>query len=85
MNTASFVDVRQLADDALLACVKSLAARERGATAELIAHLAELEVRGLHLAAGYGSMFAYCRDALMLSEHEAYNRIEAVRPHAGFL
>src|SRR5688572_21760727 len=35
--------------------------------------------RGLHLAAGYGSMFAYCREALCLSEHEAYNRIEAAR------
>ena len=33
----------------------------------------------MHLRAGYGSLFAYCRDALALSEHEAYNRIEAAR------
>jgi hypothetical protein len=68
-----------MTDDALLARTKTLAGRERDATAELIAHLAELETRSLHLAAGYGSMFAYCRDALSLSEHEAYNRIEAAR------
>ena len=70
---------RRLADDALLAAVNSLAARGRGAGAELVAHLAELETRGLHLAAGHGSLFAYCCDVLLLSEHEAYHRIEAAR------
>jgi hypothetical protein len=59
--------------------VRSLVARERQATAELVAHLAELETRGLHLAAGHGSMFAYCHEGLGLSEHEAYNRIEVAR------
>ena len=44
-----------------------------------MAHLAELETRGLHLAAGYGSLFAYCCEVLRLSEHEAYHRIEAAR------
>jgi hypothetical protein len=68
---------RRLADDLLAAGVKSLAARERTATAELIAHLAEFDARRLYLPAGYSSMFVYCRDALMLSEHAAYNRIEA--------
>ena len=33
----------------------------------------------MHLQAGYSSLFAYCRDALALSEHEAYNRIEVAR------
>jgi hypothetical protein len=74
LNTA-----RVLPDEELLARVKVLADRERGATVELVAHLAELETRNLHLAAGYGSMFAYCREALCLSEHEAYGRIEAAR------
>src|SRR6185503_4732242 len=48
-------------------------------TAQLIAHLAELGRRDLHLAAGYGSLFAYCMGALALSEHEAYLRIEAAK------
>lgn len=71
--------LRHLTDEELEARLKSLAGRERDATAQLVAHLAELDTRDLHLRAGYGSLFAYCRDALKLSEHEAYNRIEAAR------
>ena len=62
-----------------MARLNSLAARERETTAELVAHIAELDTRELHLRAGYGSLFTYCRDVLHLSEHEAYNRIEAAR------
>jgi hypothetical protein len=69
----------RLSDRELLAGIQGLAARERQATAELVAHLAEAETRNLHLAAGYGSLFAYCHEGLRLSEHEAYNRIEAAR------
>jgi hypothetical protein len=79
MNIITFNDTHTLSDDELERRVKSLAARERSATAELVVHLAELETRGLHLAAGYSSMYAYCRDVLLLSEQEAYNRIEAAR------
>jgi hypothetical protein len=70
---------RDLPNDELLTRVRHLASRERGVTAELVAHLAELEARRLHLVAGYGSMFAYCHGALSLTDHEAYNRIEAAR------
>jgi hypothetical protein len=68
-----------LADDALVAEVMRLARCERGATVELIAHLAEFDARRLHLGAGYSSLFAYCTQVLRLSEHEAYNGIEAAR------
>jgi hypothetical protein len=71
--------LRRLSDVELVARVKDLAARERHVTAALVAHLAELETRGLHLQAGYGSLFVYCRDALRLAEHESYNRIEVAR------
>lgn len=71
--------LKHLTDEELEGRLKSLAGRERDATAQLVAHLAELDTRDLHLRAGYGSLFAYCRDALHLSEHEAYNRIEAAR------
>ncbi|HZN37785.1 MAG TPA: HNH endonuclease, partial [Planctomycetota bacterium] len=56
-----------------------LATRERGATVELVGHLAELDARKLHVAEGYGSLFAYCTGPLRLAEHAAYNRIEAAR------
>ena len=39
----------------------------------------EVDTRGLHLKSGYGSLYAYCRGALRLSEFEAYSRIEAAR------
>ena len=71
--------VRRLSDDELVARVRILAARERRETALLVAHLAELDTRQLHLRAGYSSLFVYCRDALALSEHESYNRIEVAR------
>src|SRR5687767_14489502 len=79
MNHPFLVDARSLPNDELLARVQRLASRERGATAELVAHLAELETRDLHLAAGYTSMFSYCCDVLRLSEDEACNRIGVAR------
>jgi hypothetical protein len=79
MNMITFNDTHSLVDDELISRVKSLAARERGATAELVAHLAELDVRRLHEAAGYSSLFTYCRDVLLLSGDEAYNRVAAAR------
>lgn len=71
--------LRRLSDADLVARVKSLAARERGVTALLVAHLAELDTRDVHLRAGFSSLFSYCREVLALSEHEAYNRIEVAR------
>ena len=45
-----------------------------------MAHLAALELRpSLYLAQGYGSLFAYCTQALHLSEDSACNRIDAAR------
>jgi hypothetical protein len=68
-----------LSDVDLVRRLKSLVAREREATAEVIAHLAELDTRDVHLREGFGSLYLYCRDALGLSEWESYNRIEVAR------
>jgi hypothetical protein len=67
-----------LTDDQLIGEVRRLAARERMATAELVAYLAELESRGLHLALGY-SLFTYCREVLHLPEDATCNRTTAAR------
>jgi hypothetical protein len=71
-------DSRHLTDDELIARIAAVAGTERTATATLIIHLAELESRNLHLAQGFRSLFGYCRHVLHCSEHEAYNRMEAV-------
>jgi hypothetical protein len=39
----------------------------------------ELDARRLYLAQGFSSLFTYCTQALRLSEHAAYCRIEAAR------
>jgi hypothetical protein len=67
-----------LTDEALVVRILSTAATERTATASLIADLAELESRRLHLAQGFESLFEYCRHILHCSEHESYNRMHAV-------
>jgi 5-methylcytosine-specific restriction endonuclease McrA len=67
-----------LSDDALLARVQVLAGRERQATCELIAHLAELDTRKVLVAEGY-SLFTYCTGRLGLSEDAAYTRVEVAR------
>lgn len=56
-----------------------LATRERHATAALVASLGEVDVRRLYLGEGCSSLFTYCTRVLHLSEHVAYNRIEAAR------
>jgi hypothetical protein len=84
MQIDTLASLRRLTDDELVARTKELAARERSATAQLVAHLAELDTRDVHLRAGYASLFAYCREVLALSEHEAYNRIEVARASRRF-
>src|SRR5512132_724806 len=68
-----------LSDEALVSEVSRLAREERQATAQLVAALGEFDARKLYLPAGCSSMFTYCMQVLHLSEHAAYNRIEAAR------
>jgi hypothetical protein len=75
-TTFSFHD---FSDRELLAEMTRLAASEREATARLVASLAEVDARRLYLSEGCSSLFTYCTQVLHLSEHAAYNRIEAAR------
>jgi hypothetical protein len=79
MQNGILATLTRLPDQELVSRMKGLIAREREATAEIVAHLAELDTRELHLREGYPSFFLYCRDVLRLSEWEAYNRIEVAR------
>jgi hypothetical protein len=71
--------VQLLTNEQLLVDVATVAGREREATARLIVLLGELDVRKLYLSQGYSSLFTFCTRRLRLSEHAAYNRIEAAR------
>ena len=63
---------------------KAAASHERRATVELVALLAQLDVRRLYLGEGCSSLFTYCTQVLHLSEHAAYGRIEAARAAVRF-
>ena len=51
----------------------------RNTTAELLAHIAEVDARRLYVPAGFPSMFLYCVNELRLSEESAFKRIRAAR------
>jgi hypothetical protein len=76
MNRYSLTHV---SDIALLRDLRSLLAKERATTAELLAHFAEVDDRRLYAAAGHPSMFAWCVEELHLSEETACKRIRAAR------
>ena len=73
-----------LSDDALVARLAMLVRKERDATTELVAALAEFDRRKLYLGQGCSSLFTYCTQVLHLSEHAAFNRIEAARAASRF-
>jgi 5-methylcytosine-specific restriction endonuclease McrA len=61
----------------LLDGAKHLTGRHRTVTAHLIAHLAEIYARKLHVAEGYSYLGDYCVGALGLSEDEGHRRAHA--------
>jgi HNH endonuclease len=77
--TTTSCSLTDLSDRELLEAVKCLAANERQATARLVASLAEFDARRLYLGEGCSCLFTYCVQVLHLSEHAAFNRIEAAR------
>ena len=79
MQKDLLASLARLTDDELAADLKSLAARDHATAALVIAHLAEMDTRDIHLRAGYPSLYDYCLKVLHLSEWEAWNRIDAAR------
>lgn len=69
----------RLSDDQLRVQLLHAAASEREATADVVALLAVFDDRRLYFAEGFNSLFAYCVEALHLSESAAYARIQAAR------
>src|SRR6187399_391018 len=69
----------ELGNSELLAGLSELARRGNELSAHLLAHLVELEQRMLHLELGFPSLFAYCVEALGMSEGSAGRRVAAAR------
>ncbi len=69
-----------MSDAELLARLRALAARERSATADFVACLAEADRRpNAVLREGYSDLFDFCRRDLKLAESTAYQRVNAAR------
>jgi 5-methylcytosine-specific restriction endonuclease McrA len=74
MNSLASLD-----DEALLASLRSLIQSHRRVTSDIVAYLGEVDVRRIHVARGFSSLFEYCIKELGFSEDEAYRRIEVAR------
>ena len=68
-----------LRDDDLLSQTKLVAAQERRLTAQLLAHLREIERRRLFAGLGYSSLFAYVTEELGYCAASAQARIASMR------
>ena len=73
-----------LSDEELLGRLTALVERHRQLDAEVVAHIAEVDLRQLYLGQACSSMFAYCTELLHLSEAEAYLRIAVGRASRRF-
>ena len=68
-----------LPDSILVQDLTAVIVRERGTTADVLAHIGEFDARKLYRPAAHPSMFSYCVGELHLSEDAAYKRIQAAR------
>jgi 5-methylcytosine-specific restriction endonuclease McrA len=75
----SSYDLSHLSDSTLLRSLATLVSRDRVTTAEILAHMAEVDARKLYRQAAYPSMYAYGVGELRMSEDAAYKRIQAAR------
>lgn len=71
--------VSSLADHELMRDLRLIVTRDRATTAELLAHLGEVDARRLYRPAGYSSLYEYCVGELRMSEDVTLKRIQAVR------
>ena len=68
-----------LRDDQLLAALSAIVGKGNQVTADLLAHLAEVDERHLYAELGFPSLWAYCVESLGLCESSAGRRIAAAR------
>jgi hypothetical protein len=71
--------VECLTDGELLAGTRRLVGRSNQLLAELLAHLGEVEARGIHRIRACSSLYTYCIYELRFSEDEAFRRVAAAR------
>ena len=78
-NSEADVGVGSLPNSELIGRMPSLVRRERGASADVILHLAEIDRRRLYLEQACSSLYTYCLKRLGYSEDEALRRVRVAR------
>jgi hypothetical protein len=68
-----------LSDEELLMATRRLVGRTNQVLADLLAHLGEVEARGVHRTRACSSLYAYCVYELRFSEDGACRRVAAAR------
>ncbi|HWA77970.1 MAG TPA: hypothetical protein VG937_36800 [Polyangiaceae bacterium] len=79
MGELEFWNLSGVSDERLLRDLRGFVASGARMDASVVAHLAEVEERRLHLKAAASSLFDYCLRRLGFSESEAFHRITAAR------
>jgi hypothetical protein len=69
----------ELTDAELLTATRRLVGRSNQLLAGLLAHLGEVEARGIHRIRACSSLYTYCIYELRYSEDEAFRRVAAAR------
>jgi hypothetical protein len=69
----------ELSDAELLTATRRLVGRSNQLLAALLAHLGEVEARGIHRIRACSSLYTYCIYELRYSEDEAFRRVAAAR------
>src|SRR6188768_4376928 len=69
----------RLTDASLHSETKRLVGSSNALTAQLLAHLGEVEARGIHRERACSSLYTYCVYELRMSEDEAQRRCRAAR------
>jgi hypothetical protein len=72
-------DLTHLTNDELIAGTRRLVGASNQVLAMLLAHLAEVEARGIHRQRACSSLYTYCIYELRFSEDAAYRRVSAAR------
>jgi hypothetical protein len=72
MKALGFWQLDDVSDEHLLGSLRELLAAEGRSEARIVAHLAEVDERRIHLKAAAPSLFEYCQKRLGLSDGQAY-------------
>src|SRR5688572_2053 len=78
-SPASVFRLEHVSDVDLLANTRQLMGRSNQLLAALLAHLAEVEARGIHRQRACASLYSYCVYELRLSEDAAFRRARAAQ------